>query len=482
MKANRQTKRCMALLILGFLSATLPAHAEITTVRIATGLEQPLFADSPPADSERLFVVQRTGDIKIINLADGSVNAQPFLSVTGMHSVYGLAFHPDYENNGLFYVNSVDTVGKAVLQQYQVSATNPDRANLASKKVILSYQRHNEGTVGHSGGWIDFSPVDGYLYISTGDGGKAAYRDKDNRSQDITKQRLGKILRIDVNGADQFPSDSSRNYAVPSSNPFVNKVGDDEIWAYGLRNPWRPSFDQLTGDLYIADVGQDDLEEVNFQPASSDGGTNYGWRLREGTLATPTGSFGGPKPPGAIDPFYEYSQGNATNQGSSVTGGYVYNGPIESLVGKYFLADYASNRVWSVQHDGSNPANHNGNSISEFIDWTDEFSPDAGVLDSIASFGEDGAGNLYRVGIDGEVFRVTAEGDYQGDLDVDGGDFLRWQRAESSVAGLAEWQDNFGKVGAATANIAVPEPGSIALFLLALLTSQAIAKRKRPQL
>ena len=186
-------------------------------------------------------------------------------------------------------------------------------------------------------------------------------------------------------------------------NPFVGVAGEDEIWGggpNGLRNPFRASFDRATGDLYIGDVGEDNREEIDFQPASSTGGENYGWRLREGTIATPTGGgIGGPQPPDGVDPIYDYTHGPGTTEGFSVTGGYVYRGPIAEIQGKYFFADYASERIWSIEHDGT--------MVTEFLDWTDDFDPPEADIDFIVSFGEDAVGNLYLVDlVNGEVFRV----------------------------------------------------------------------------
>ena len=217
-------------------------------------------------------------------------------------------------------------------------------------------------------------------------------------AQDITDNLLGKMLRLDVAG-DAFPEEANRNYAVPATNPFVGTTGDDEIWAYGLRNPWRNSFDRATGDLYIGDVGQGRKEEIDFQPATSTGGENYGWRLREGTIATP-GVVGGPAPEGAIDPIHEYNHENSTNGGFSITGGYVYRGPIDELQGNYFFADYVTSQIWSLNYDGQE--------VTNFQNRTANISADEGLIGNISSFGEDAAGNLYVISLDGDVFRFDS--------------------------------------------------------------------------
>ncbi len=392
-----------------FLSATaslffLPSVlvAQFQVQRIASGLNQPLYLTSAPGDDERLFVVEKGGEIEVYNRSTGTFNATPFLDVpvstNSERGLLGLAFHPDYQANGLFYVNLTNTSGNTEIRQYQVSS-DPNVADQASATPVLSF---SQPFANHNGGWQGFGP-DGFLYIATGDGGSG--NDPQNNGQDITDNRLGKLLRIDVNG-DDFAADPNRNYAIPADNPFVGVTGDDEIWSYGLRNPWRVSFDRETGDLYIGDVGQDTREEINVQLASSSGGQNYGWRLREGTIATP-GGVGGAKPPGAIDPIYDYSHGSGALQGNSVTGGYVYRGPVSELYGQYIFADYTSNNIWSLEFDGSDPSTHNGTNYTNFVNRTASFRPDVGNIASIASFGEDNQGNLYLVDIGGgEIFQL----------------------------------------------------------------------------
>lgn len=367
--------------------------------RIATGLDSPLFVTSPPGDLDRLFIVEQTGQIRIRDRNTGTLLATPFLDLPngnlttgGERGLLGLAFHPDYARNGFFYVNFTDANGNSIVARYQVSA-DPNAANLDSALTVLTLA---QPFANHNGGWMDFGP-DGFLYLAFGDGGSA--NDPDNRAQNID-DLLGKILRIDVNG-DDFPSDPNRNYAIPPSNPFVGTAGADEIWAAGLRNPWRPSFDRLTGDFFIADVGQNTREEVNFQNANSTGGQNYGWRLREGTIATP--GVGGPPPPGAVDPVYDYSHGIAQFRGESVTGGYVYRGPIESLQGQYIFGDFISEQIWSIRVDRDTGTMVAGS----LVDLTQRFDPDVGTIDLISSFAEDETGNLYVVDLGGEVFQVV---------------------------------------------------------------------------
>ncbi len=378
----------------------------VGTERVAAGLDSPLFVTAPPGDQDRLFILEKaSGQVKILNLADGSINPSPFLTITDLSTdseqgLLGLAFDPNYDTNGYFYVSYTDATGTAVKSRFQVSQTNPDIADPTSELILLKIPQPQAN---HNGGWLGFGP-DGYLYLSSGDGGGSndqgtGHTDGIGNAQDITDNLLGKMLRIDVRG-DDFPNDPDRNYAIPADNPFVGITGDDEIWSYGLRNPWRASFDRVTGDLYIGDVGQGAREEIDFQPANV-GGANYGWRFREGDIQTP-GGVGGPEPADYVASLYSYSHGSGAFQGRSVTGGYVYRGPIQALQGKYFFADFVSSRIWSIEHDGSN--------VTELLDWTAALTPDVNEINNIASFGEDAAGNLYIVDFGGEIFRIVPTG------------------------------------------------------------------------
>jgi len=411
-------------LVLACLLPRVAWAADFFVERVATGLSRPVFATAPPGDEDRLFIVEQrsgsTGRVRILELDTGTLRATPFLSVPNVSAgneqgLLGMAFHPDYASNGFFFVDFTDAAGDTVIRRYTVSA-DPDVADPLSAQLVLSIDQLQAN---HNGGWIGFGP-DGYLYVASGDGGGSDDNDAGHtagtgNAQDVTDNLLGKILRIDVDG-DDFPADPDRNYAIPPDNPFVGEAGDDEIWAYGLRNPFRASFDRLTGDLYIGDVGQNAREEIDVQPAGSPGGENYGWRLREGTIATPTGGVGGPPPPGAIDPIYDYSHGGGPLEGNVVTGGVVYRGPARSLQGRYVFADFLTARIWTLRWDGSDPADFDGTNFSEFVDWGDApaFEPDEGSLQQISSFGEDAAGNVYIVSLAGNVFRITWLGDVPG--------------------------------------------------------------------
>lgn len=366
--------------------------------RLVSGLSRPIFATTAPGDPSRLFIVEQrsgsTGRIRIYNLNTQSLNPLPFLSVTGLSTggeqgLLGLAFHPNYQKNGLFYVNfnSAAAGGDTVVREY--ARMTADLADTSTARDVLKIA---QPFTNHNGGWMGFGPLDGYLYIASGDGGSGG--DPQNNAQNLTNNLLGKILRIDPTGN----NGPGGTYGIPASNPFVGQSGDDEIWAYGLRNPWRCSFDVPTGDLFIADVGQGSREEINTQPGIWSGGTNFGWRVREGTLGSPLA--------GAVDPIYDYEHGAGPTEGFSVTGGYVYRGPIPVLQGRYFFADFVTNRIWSLNWDGSAPAAHDGTNFTDFIDWSDGVQSDVGTVASIASFGEDTLGNLYICDLGGEVFMV----------------------------------------------------------------------------
>ena len=283
----------------------------ILATRVATGLTEPLFAGAPPGDTSRLFLVEKTGAIKILDLASGQVLPTPFLNLSGQiasddeRGLLGLAFDPDFASNGFFYVNVSNPNGNTDIRRYHVDASTPNVADPASATPVLSI---NQSTFGnHKGGWLGFGP-DGDLYISVGDGGGGG--DPLHSGQNINSL-LGKILRIDVHG-DDFLGDPTRNYHVPADNPFVGTNGADEIFGFGLRNPWRPSFDRALGDFYIADVGQNEWEEIDLGQK----GANYGWIAYEGPVAYPGGdpiSNAGP----LVFPVYSYNH----TVGQSITGG-----------------------------------------------------------------------------------------------------------------------------------------------------------------
>jgi glucose/arabinose dehydrogenase len=364
----------------------------ISATRVATGLDQPLFAVAPPGDNGRLFIVQKTGKIEVLDLRSGQILSTPFLDVSSQISTGGeegllsLGFDPLYAQNGYIYVDLVNSSGNTEIRRYQVSATNPNVIDPASLTPILGITQPNANN--HKGGWLGFGP-DGYLYIGTGDGGGGG--DTFHNAQN-TASLLGKMLRIDVH-ADAFPSDPNKNYAIPADNPFVGTTGvAPEIWALGLRNPWRPSFDRDTGDFYIADVGQDTWEEIDVGIA----GANYGWGHYEGPVVYPGGEA--LSSTGTLTfPIYSYNH----SVGHAITGGYVYRGPSEFLQGQYFFADFIDDKVFTLRFDGTSWV---------ATERTAQLSPDIGAINNPSSFGQDGEGNLYLVDFDGDVFRLTPNG------------------------------------------------------------------------
>jgi uncharacterized repeat protein (TIGR01451 family) len=357
--------------------AETAASPQITVDQIAaSGLDHPVLVTHAGDSSSRLFILEQPGQIKIVQ--NGVVQSSPFLdlrskvSYGGEQGLLGLAFHPDYPANGFFYVNYTRLGdGATLVERYQVSS-NPNLASPGSAFQILVIPQPYGN---HNGGQLAFGP-DGKLYIGMGDGGSGG--DPQNFAQNLDSL-LGKMLRIDV--------DSALPYGIPSDNPFVGKAGADEIWALGLRNPWRFSFDRQTGDLWIGDVGQNVWEEVDFQP-SGVGGLNYGWRCYEGTHAY---NLNPPCPGVLTTPVAEYSH----SEGQSVTGGTVYRGKrFPALTGVYFYADFSQGKIWSLQKTGST--------------W----GAPALLLDTpfaISSFGEDEDGEVYIADYYGGTIRLLAD-------------------------------------------------------------------------
>ncbi len=366
----------------------------IGSTRIATGFNQPVFVTAPPGDTTRLFVVEQVGRIKIINLSNNTVLATSYLDISGIITVGGergllsMAFDPNYSVNGRFFVNYTNQTapGDTVIARYTVSG-NPNVANPASATILKTIDQDFQN---HKGGQLQFGP-DGMLYVGMGDGGSA--NDPNGRAQD-TGTLLGKMLRLDVNNAPTY---------VPADNPFVGPGNPlDEIWAIGMRNPWRFSFDRLTGDMYIADVGQDDREEIDFEPAGSPGGRNYGWRCMEGSLCT--GNSGCTcNHPSLTLPIYQYDHTVPGAPCFSITGGYVYRGcSIPWLAGSYFFADFCLDRIWSFRYTGG--------SVTEFTERTSALATTSGPISSPASFGEDAAGELYIVSHNGSIYKIAPGG------------------------------------------------------------------------
>ena len=356
---------------------SFPDPAGFAWQPVIEDLSKPLDLTAPSDGSNRLFIVEQTGAVRIYQ--DGTLLSEPFLDYSdevltrgSEQGLLGFAFHPKYAENGFFYINYIDLEGNSVIARLSVS-DDPNAADPTSEKQLLyvdqPYQNHN-------GGGMVFGP-DGYLYISLGDGGSAG--DPQQNAQNLGTL-LGKILRIDV--------DSGDPYGIPADNPFASASGDEqpEIFLYGLRNPWRFSFDGLTGDLYIADVGQNMWEEIDFLEAGAPGGVNYGWDYREG--AHP---FEGTPPAGLelVDPIYEYQHG----LGCSVTGGYVYRGEaLPEFRGIYLFSDFCTGRVWGLLR-GTNGAFQSQELFQ--TGW------------NVTSFGQDAQGEIYLLDQgSGNVYRL----------------------------------------------------------------------------
>lgn len=355
-----------------------PDAAAMQLTAVATGFNRPIYATHAGDGTGWLFVLEQSGKIWI--LEDGARRPVPFLDVSALISpialtqryteqgLLGLAFHPDYASNGTFFINYTDHAGSSVVARYQVMPNQPYLADPSSGQIIFKL---NQPYANHNGGHIDFGP-DGYFYIALGDGGSA------NDPLGAGQNRLlllGTILRLDI--------DSALPYAIPPDNPFVNDAAAlDEIWAYGLRNVWRFSFDRATGDMYLADVGQNQWEELNFQPADSRGGENYGWNVYEANTI-----FAGGSAPNHVAPFFAYSH----SLGCSVTGGYVYRGDaIADLQATYLFGDFCTGRIWASWRDSS-------------LTWQTIELMKTNM--AISSFGEDEAGEVYVIDYAGTLYR-----------------------------------------------------------------------------
>lgn len=340
--------------------------------------------DIASAGDERLFAVLQRGQINILN-PGGKFSSKPFITLTDRvgqdgneQGLLGLAFHPKFAQNGYFYIDYTDKSGNTRVSRFQIKPDSADIGNPDSETLLLTVKQPSSN---HNGGQICFGP-DGYLYIALGDGGGGG--DPNNNGQN-RKSMLGKLLRIDVDR-----SENGKNYAIPTTNPFINNSEfAPEIWAWGLRNPWRFSFDRKTGDMWIADVGQDKYEEIDFQPASSKGGENYGWRCYEGNHEFNISGCDGKSD--YVFPVYEYGRDN----GCSVTGGYVYRGKLwDKLKGWYFFADFCTSNIWATKR------NDDGKFQTEFLG---KFNG------AFSTFGQNSNGELFVAVHGGSILRLTTD-------------------------------------------------------------------------
>jgi glucose/arabinose dehydrogenase len=359
-------------------SQGLPDPAAYAWRPVAGGLQKPLGVVSPRDGSGRLFVLEQAGKVQIVQ--DGQILPVPYLDIIDRvgsrgneQGLLGLDFHPRYAENGFFYVNYTDRNGDTVIARFQVSPDDPECADPGSEKRLMNI---TQPFPNHNGGEVTFGP-DGYLYLGLGDGGSAG--DPQGNGQSL-ETRLGKILRIDVDNGDP--------YAIPPDNPFAAGGGREEIWAYGLRNPWRFSFDKLKGDLYIGDVGQNQIEEIDYLPAGAAGGANFGWNYFEGTSA-----YQGAPPLGLqfVPPVAEYSHA----MGCSVTGGVVYRGSrLPAWQGIYLYGDYCSGTVWGLARNALG------------IWQSQALFSQVGL---ITSFGQDEQGEVYLVDQKGVLYVLDAK-------------------------------------------------------------------------
>jgi glucose/arabinose dehydrogenase len=356
------------------VAPTALSSGQLTVVRVVGGFSSPVGVTHAGDGSGRLFVLEQGGRVRMVK---GGKITGTFLDLTsrtdasGERGLLGLAFHPDFPTNGYVYAYYTTASGGDVrISRYTSTNAGKTFASLTTEHHIITIEHSAHSN--HNGGALVFGP-DGYLYAGTGDGGGSG--DPSENGQD-TSQLLGKILRLDVSGA---------GYQVPSDNPFVNAPGDDEIWAYGLRNPWRITFDRSSGDLYIADVGQGRREEVNLEDVADPGGNNFGWDVLEGSLCyEPSSNCSLPE--NYNGPVAQYTHA----YGCSITGGYVYRGSHKDLQGLYVYGDYCSGRLWTMNASGSGETIRRDTSLS------------------ISSFGESEAGELYLTHHGGSLYRVIA--------------------------------------------------------------------------
>ena len=365
---------------------------DLTTVVVAGGFEEPTYVTSALGDSGTLYVVERrTGKVRIVR--EDAILATPFLDVSAKlegggeeQGLFCIAFHPDYAENGFAYISYTASRNALVVERYTVSGSDPDRIDPETAAVILNIGKTRRT---HQAGMLAFGPNDGFLYVSVGDDGSGTTIAEN--AQDLST-KLGKLLRIDV--------DSGAPFAIPADNPFVGTAGaDPAIWAYGLRNPWRFSFDRANGDLYLGDVGHLSREEIDYQPASSPGGENYGWNVAEGfACVLGVGSCG--TDAGFTPPIHDYA--HALLEGAAIAGGYVYRGTAlpEAFRGAYFFSDYPSGASWYLRHDGS--------AATEVVEITNGLSPDESPIGPVSSWGQDADGELYLCDIgNGRVLKLV---------------------------------------------------------------------------
>ncbi|MEM9145286.1 MAG: PQQ-dependent sugar dehydrogenase [Pseudomonadota bacterium] len=385
----------LCLVVLG--NPVAAATLGLTRIVDDTGVANPIHVAAPPGDSDRLFILDRSGVIRIYDRSSGTLLATPFFdnsavtATSGERGAYAIAFDRNFATTGRLYLSYVDNRGAGGAETHRVisvdASANPNVADAVSVRTVIDIPHTIDGSGNHYGGWIGVDTAN-TLLITTGDSGQQS--DLENGSP-----LLGSILRIDPNG-DDFPTDAGRNYAIPGDNVSPGGGPVTEVIAEGFRNPYRGGYDDATGTLLVGDVGQNRLEEVNIVEQ----GLNYGWPDFEGTL--PFSTF---FPPGTLfeDPAFEYVHGAEPIAGSSITGGEVYRGPLGALDGLYFFGDFISDRILSLEFDAAS------GTLSDLTRW--DLDIDAGDITGLASFGQDGDGNLYVIDLFGDVFLVSSAED-----------------------------------------------------------------------
>lgn len=377
------------------VAITVTDHAgTVSTRRVGQGFDTPVYLLGRGDGTGRVLVVQKGGLVRVLDPATGVIESAPFLDVSsqvatdGERGLLSLALARDFATSGEVYAYMIATNGNIQIRRFTAGASGVPASDTGDIILSIAHPRNN-----HNGGWVGFD-ANGLLVLGTGDGGGGGDPDGNGQNKNAL---LGKILRIDPN-SDAYPADPNRDYAIPAANPFAIAGGAPEIWHYGLRNPFRNSFDRTTGNFYIGDVGQGAWEEIDMA-RPGDTGLNYGWSIREGAH-----NYAGGSTAGLTEPVAEYPHGSAAKEGDSLIGGYVYRGPVISLRGQYIFGDYVNSRIWSISVtqlvQGSTVSN------TGFTDLTTAFAPPTGSIGNISSFGEDDLLNLYVIDIDGDIFLV----------------------------------------------------------------------------
>lgn len=379
-------------LIATSLLVAAPLCADPALELFVDGLKRPTFMTAPDGSSDHLFILEKEGLVRVFDRKAGKLLEQPLLDIkenvgskSNEQGLLGMAFSPDFAKDQRFYLYYTDKKGATQVSRFTFNSENSLEVSPDTEEKLI----HIDQPYGnHNGGWVGFGP-DGMLYIGTGDGGAA--NDPKNSGQDL-HSLLGKMLRIDVS--------AEKSYTVPKDNPYAGtKDGSPEVFAYGLRNPWRCAWH---GDLiFIGDVGQNKWEEINVVSQKELRNANFGWRLREATHETPTGKVGGEKPKGNVEPVHEYEHGGGPDQGLSVTGGYVYRGSVDELKGLYVFADYTIGNVWSFKFEEGKAKDHKS--------WTKNLEFNGKKITQISSFAEDPQGELYIVADGGGIYKIVSK-------------------------------------------------------------------------